>query len=182
MLMKSLIAAGFLASSALGAQLKLNVEDANQGCSAQQTSEDQANRLKMEVKLQSLGVVCEEMCQRVHAYPKCQCPGFGSMPAEDAAGDERTCFTKNCQVSYTALHFYTICKMWLYLESVVPTSLTFISISKDYVYNNLTRTRRARARTRLSKRAWRKPARRPSCSPGNRCRRVCSRPLMLCQA
>merc|ERR1719235_1471087 len=40
------------------------------------------------------GVVCEDMCKKVLEYPKCQCPGFGSMPADD--DDTRSCEAKYC--------------------------------------------------------------------------------------
>merc|ERR1719359_898738 len=45
-------------------------------------------------QVQSLGVVCEDMCKKVLEYPKCQCPGFGSMPADD--DDTRSCEAKYC--------------------------------------------------------------------------------------
>merc|ERR1719359_693292 len=45
-------------------------------------------------QVQSLGVVCEDMCKKVLEYPKCQCPGFGGMPADD--DDTRSCEAKYC--------------------------------------------------------------------------------------
>merc|ERR1719428_364453 len=45
-------------------------------------------------KVQEQGVVCEDMCKKVLEYPKCQCPGFGSMPADE--DDTRSCEAKYC--------------------------------------------------------------------------------------
>merc|ERR1719460_3359393 len=45
-------------------------------------------------KVQSQGVVCEDMCKKVLEYPKCQCPGFGGMPADE--DDTRSCEAKYC--------------------------------------------------------------------------------------
>merc|ERR1719335_1169314 len=59
-----------------------------------ENSMEVTRKVQMNVKLQSLGVVCEEMCKRIKVYPKCQCPGFGSMPADD--DDSRSCEAKYC--------------------------------------------------------------------------------------
>merc|ERR1719389_1315361 len=51
-------------------------------------------RSELRDQVQSLGVVCEDMCKKVLEYPKCQCPGFGSMPAD--SDDTRSCEAKYC--------------------------------------------------------------------------------------
>merc|ERR1719389_433840 len=55
---------------------------------------DADRRTELRQQVQSLGVVCEDMCKKVLEYPKCQCPGFGSMPADD--DDTRSCEAKYC--------------------------------------------------------------------------------------
>jgi len=42
----------------------------------------------------AFGVVCEDMCKKVMAYPNCACPGFGGTPADE--GDARSCAVKYC--------------------------------------------------------------------------------------
>merc|ERR1719265_683750 len=53
-----------------------------------------AELAQLKQKVQAQGVVCEDMCKKVLEYPKCQCPGFGSMPADD--DDTRSCEAKYC--------------------------------------------------------------------------------------
>merc|ERR1719218_146119 len=50
--------------------------------------------MQLKQKVQEQGVVCEDMCKKVLEYPKCQCPGFGSMPADE--DDTRSCEAKYC--------------------------------------------------------------------------------------
>merc|ERR550514_1029261 len=42
----------------------------------------------------AFGVICEDMCKKVGAYPNCQCAGFGGTPADD--NDARSCAAKYC--------------------------------------------------------------------------------------
>merc|ERR1719224_385189 len=56
--------------------------------------EDVDTRQQLKQQVISLGVVCEDMCKKVGAYPNCQCPGFGGMPASD--DDTRSCMEKYC--------------------------------------------------------------------------------------
>eukprot|EP00746_Dinoflagellata_sp_MGD_P006069 gnl/MRDRNA2_/MRDRNA2_111808_c0_seq1.p1 gnl/MRDRNA2_/MRDRNA2_111808_c0~~gnl/MRDRNA2_/MRDRNA2_111808_c0_seq1.p1 ORF type:complete len:143 (+),score=36.32 gnl/MRDRNA2_/MRDRNA2_111808_c0_seq1:78-506(+) len=55
---------------------------------------DLETRQQLKQQVISLGVVCEDMCKKVGAYPECQCPGFGGMPASD--DDTRSCMEKYC--------------------------------------------------------------------------------------
>eukprot|EP00746_Dinoflagellata_sp_MGD_P016348 gnl/MRDRNA2_/MRDRNA2_136872_c0_seq1.p1 gnl/MRDRNA2_/MRDRNA2_136872_c0~~gnl/MRDRNA2_/MRDRNA2_136872_c0_seq1.p1 ORF type:complete len:144 (+),score=39.04 gnl/MRDRNA2_/MRDRNA2_136872_c0_seq1:74-505(+) len=55
---------------------------------------DVDTRQQLKQQVISLGVVCEDMCKKVNAYPDCQCPGFGGMPASD--DDTRSCMEKYC--------------------------------------------------------------------------------------
>ena len=66
-----------------------------EGCS----SADAARRSQMGEKVFMLGVECEEMCKELGVYPNCQCPGFGGMAASAGGefGDNRSCYSKNCQ-------------------------------------------------------------------------------------
>merc|ERR1719450_1075292 len=41
------------------------------------------------------GTDCEDMCKKLGAYPKCECPGFEGEPA--SSDDTRACYTKYCQ-------------------------------------------------------------------------------------
>merc|ERR1719240_728606 len=43
----------------------------------------------MQMKVSSMGVVCEDMCKRTGASPNCQCPGFEGEPA--SSDDTRAC-------------------------------------------------------------------------------------------
>jgi len=47
------------------------------------------------MKATNMGIECEDMCKRLGAYPKCECPGFGGQAASE--GDTRSCYTLNCQ-------------------------------------------------------------------------------------
>merc|ERR1719465_386667 len=55
---------------------------------------DLAQRQELQQQIRARGVVCEDMCKKVLEYPKCQCPGFGSMPADE--DDTRSCEAKYC--------------------------------------------------------------------------------------
>merc|ERR1719213_1523853 len=59
-----------------------------------QDDQDVATRMHLKQQAISLGVICEDMCKKVNAYPNCQCPGFGGMPADE--GDTRSCAVKYC--------------------------------------------------------------------------------------
>jgi len=72
-------------------------------------SHDMGARALVQEKLRALGVVCEDMCKKIGAYPNCQCPGFEGSPASGpeagvpgstaaaSSGDTRACMTKYCQ-------------------------------------------------------------------------------------
>merc|ERR1719162_2132974 len=49
----------------------------------------------MQLKLEALGIPCENMCKQMGAYPNCQCPGFAGQPA--SSDDDRACYAKYCQ-------------------------------------------------------------------------------------
>lgn len=67
------------------------VTDSTQSCQKR----DMAIRVLMQLKLEALGVPCENMCKQMGAYPNCQCPGFAGQPA--SADDNRACYAKYCQ-------------------------------------------------------------------------------------
>merc|ERR1719160_1507621 len=58
-------------------------------------AQDKGARALLQSKVRQLGVPCEEMCEKMGAYPNCQCPGFEGEPASD--DDTRACMTKYCQ-------------------------------------------------------------------------------------
>jgi len=65
--------------------------DSTQSCQKR----DLAMRVLMQLKLEALGVPCENMCKKMGAYPNCQCPGFAGQPA--SSDDDRACYAKYCQ-------------------------------------------------------------------------------------
>merc|ERR1719487_2349752 len=61
----------------------------------------------MQQKVESMGVVCEDMCKEMGAYPNCQCPGFAGQPA--SSDDERACYVKYCQNEHCPTEQFTTC-------------------------------------------------------------------------
>merc|ERR1719230_1194036 len=57
-------------------------------------TEDLSDRLELRRRVISFGVICEDMCKSVGAYPNCKCAGFGGTPADDS--DTRSCAAKYC--------------------------------------------------------------------------------------
>jgi len=58
---------------------------------------DVAKRVFFQMKVHALTPTCEEMCNKVGAYPDCQCPGFAGAPASEQ--DTRACAGKYCKPS-----------------------------------------------------------------------------------